>query len=55
MHDRIDPKGNVPNPSEKAKRRQRARNRRKTRAREIRKLVAYDHVKPEEWHTAQEP
>ncbi|KAI9776692.1 MAG: hypothetical protein M1839_009419 [Geoglossum umbratile] len=55
MQDRIDPKGNVPNPSEKAKWRQRARNRHKTRAREIRKLVAYDHVKPEEWHTAQEP
>ncbi|KAI9773295.1 MAG: hypothetical protein M1839_002155 [Geoglossum umbratile] len=50
MQSRID----ITNPSEKAKRRQRAWNRRKTRAREIRKLVAYDHVKPEGWHAARE-
>ncbi|KAI9869308.1 MAG: hypothetical protein M1813_000097 [Trichoglossum hirsutum] len=51
---RIDPKESILDLSERAKRRQRIRNRRKTRAREIRRMVAYDHVKPENWYTAQE-
>ncbi|KAI9867569.1 MAG: hypothetical protein M1813_008368 [Trichoglossum hirsutum] len=51
---RIDSGGSIFDPAEKVKRRQRTRNRRRTRAWEIRRMVAYDHAKPEDWHTAQE-
>ncbi|KAH0551655.1 hypothetical protein GP486_007126 [Trichoglossum hirsutum] len=40
--------------TEQTKRKRRNRNRRRKRAQEIRKMVAYNHVKPEDWYTAQE-
>ncbi|KAI9859114.1 MAG: hypothetical protein M1813_007070 [Trichoglossum hirsutum] len=45
---KIDPKESQLTLSEQAKRKRRTRNRRSTRAQEIRKMVNYDHVKPED-------
>ena len=54
MRARIDPKESILDLSERTRRRQRTRNRCRTGTSEIRKMVAYDHVKPEYWYTAQD-
>ncbi|KAH0558486.1 hypothetical protein GP486_004856 [Trichoglossum hirsutum] len=51
---RIDLKEGILDPSERAKRRRHIQNRRRTRAQEIRRMVAHNHAKPEDWHTTQE-
>ena len=51
---RLDLKESIFDLSKRTKQKQRTWNRRRTCAWEIRKMVAYDHIKPEDWYTAQE-